>query len=99
MNQPNVTSSVIRRLCLTVYSGAPPLLWESDVNPDSVAALKVLDEDPANTNNVLLVYSGASMAKTNYGDGGWEREHLWPNSYAEHFPHRQIAFGSRCRLA
>ena len=49
---------------------------------DTPDALKVLDEDPADTNNVILVYSGYSMAKTNYGpSSGWNREHLWPNSY------------------
>jgi endonuclease I len=45
-------------------------------------ALKVLDEDPANTNNVVLIYSGFSVAKTNFGlSTGWNREHLWANSY------------------
>jgi endonuclease I len=41
----------------------------------------VLDEDPANTNNVIRIYSGWSVPKTDYGVSGWNREHLWPNSY------------------
>src|SRR5262249_8217274 len=56
------------------------ILYDSTVSLDTVEALEVLDEDPANTNNVLLVYSGWSVPKANYGSG-WNREHLWPNSY------------------
>src|SRR5262245_34131251 len=52
----------------------------SSATVDTVDALQVLDEDPANTNNVILIYSGWSVPKTNYGNG-WNREHLWPNSY------------------
>jgi endonuclease I len=49
---------------------------------DTSDALKVLDEDPANTNNVLLIYAQRSEPKTNFAAaGGWNREHLWPNSY------------------
>ncbi len=51
-------------------------------------ALKVLDEDPANSANVILVYSGVSRPKTDTnGDGNtgtvasWEREHCWPKSF------------------
>src|SRR6266496_1041937 len=49
---------------------------------DVTAALKVLDQDPNNTNNVILIYSGRSdpAAKFNASDG-WNREHLWCNSY------------------
>src|ERR1044071_6060756 len=49
---------------------------------DVTAALKILDQDPNNTNNVILIYSGRSdpAAKFNAADG-WNREHLWCNSY------------------
>lgn len=43
------------------------------------AALKVIDEDPNNTNNVLLHYKGTSVAKSTFGTS-WNREHLWPQS-------------------
>jgi endonuclease I len=48
-----------------------------------VTTLDVLDEDPANTNNVILIYSQSSDAKTNYNitADGWNREHLWCDSY------------------
>lgn len=49
---------------------------------DTLDAVKVLDEDPADTNNVILIYSGWSVPKTNFGIAdGWNREHLWPDSY------------------
>jgi endonuclease I len=49
---------------------------------DTSDALRVLDEDPANTNNVLLLYARRSEPKSNFGGTtGWNREHLWPNSY------------------
>ncbi|MEI8346896.1 MAG: endonuclease, partial [Pseudomonadota bacterium] len=44
--------------------------------------LKDLDQDPANTNNVILVYSRRSEPKSTFGKVyGWNREHLWANSY------------------
>ncbi|QIJ62801.1 endonuclease [Streptomyces sp. JB150] len=51
-------------------------LWE---------ALKVTDQDPANSNNVKLLYSGISRSKTlNGGDvGDWNREHVWAISHGD----------------
>jgi endonuclease I len=49
---------------------------------DTSDALKIIDQDPANTNNVILLYARRSEAKTNFAvTGGWNREHVWPNSY------------------
>lgn len=39
----------------------------------------VLDQDPDNTNNVLLVYSGFSKPHDSH-HLVWNREHLWPRS-------------------
>jgi endonuclease I len=46
-------------------------------------ALKVTDQDPSNTSNVILLYSGTSRSKTlNGGDvGDWNREHTWAQSH------------------
>jgi len=45
-------------------------------------ALKVLDQDPADTNNVLCLYSRLSETKASFGaSAGWNREHCWCNSY------------------
>ncbi|MEV8548825.1 endonuclease [Streptomyces glaucescens] len=51
-------------------------LWE---------ALKVTDQDPANSNNVKLLYSGISRSKSlNGGDvGDWNREHVWAISHGD----------------
>jgi serine protease len=50
-------------------------------------ALKYTDEDPANTANVILLYTGRSQAKT-YNAGAnssdpdaWNREHVWAKSH------------------
>ncbi|WP_329376456.1 endonuclease [Streptomyces sp. NBC_01351] len=57
---------------------------QSKVSYDGVwNALKVTDQDPANPNNVILVYSGRSQSKsTNGGDpNDWNREHVWAKSH------------------
>jgi endonuclease I len=46
---------------------------------DTHDALEELDEDPDNPLNVILVYSGYSVAKSTWPD--WNREHAWPQSY------------------
>lgn len=45
-------------------------------------ALKVTDQDPSNSANVVLLYSGASRSKARNGGsvGDWNREHVWPQS-------------------
>ncbi|MEV5436030.1 endonuclease [Streptomyces sp. NPDC052682] len=51
-------------------------LWE---------ALKVTDQDPGNSGNVILLYSGKSRSKSlNGGDvGDWNREHVWAISHGD----------------
>ncbi|MCC2616409.1 ExeM/NucH family extracellular endonuclease [Aestuariibacter halophilus] len=51
-------------------------------------ALTVSDQDPANSDNVILLYSGWSLPKLSNGSGtqssnpdNWNREHVWPNSH------------------
>ncbi len=46
-------------------------------------ALKVTDQDPANANNVILLYTGRSQSKTSNGGGvdQWNREHVWAQSH------------------
>ncbi|GHH50413.1 endonuclease [Lentzea cavernae] len=48
-------------------------------------ALKATDQDPANANNVKLLYSGISLPKTSNGGGGdqWNREHVWAKSHGD----------------
>lgn len=44
--------------------------------------LKESDEDPNNTSNVILFYTGRSQSKSSNGGGtsDWNREHVWPQS-------------------
>ncbi|MGD6816438.1 endonuclease [Metabacillus sp. 113a] len=48
-------------------------------------ALRNTDEDPANSNNVLLLYTGRSQSK--FANGGnvndWNREHVWAKSHGD----------------
>ncbi|KUM69380.1 endonuclease [Streptomyces sp. ISL-22] len=48
-------------------------------------ALKVTDQDPNNSNNVKLLYSGISRSKSLNGGntGNWNREHVWAQSHGE----------------
>jgi endonuclease I len=48
-------------------------------------ALKVTDQDPNNSANVILLYSGISRSKTLNGgnSGNWNREHVWPQSHGD----------------
>lgn len=45
--------------------------------------LQQTDEDPANSNHVILLYSGWSYAKSNHGGdpSEWNREHVWAKSH------------------
>ena len=49
-------------------------------------AISYTDEDPANTNNVILLYAGRSTAKTfrvntSSSLDAWNREHVWAKSH------------------
>jgi len=60
-------------------SGHRVIRYSSGAN-NTRPALEVLDANPAATNEVLLVYSGSNVLAATFPDG-WNREHLWPNSY------------------
>lgn len=48
-------------------------------------ALKEIDEDPTNSENVILIYTGKSLPKTANGTGedDWNREHVWAKSHGD----------------
>lgn len=57
-----------------------------EINYDAVKlAVQILDEDPNNVLNVLLIYKGNSIPKTDFDAGvdGWNREHIWPQSHGD----------------
>ena len=47
--------------------------------------LKESDEDPQNPNNVILLYTGRSQAKSTFGGNSneWNREHTWAKSHGD----------------
>jgi endonuclease I len=47
--------------------------------------LKDTDEDPNNSNNVILLYTGWSYPKSSFGGGAsdWNREHTWAKSHGD----------------
>lgn len=63
-----------------ISSGVTTLSYDAVWN-----ALKVTDQDPANSSNVILLYSGISRSKAlNGGDtGDWNREHVWAKSHGD----------------
>ncbi|MFF1818978.1 endonuclease [Kribbella sp. NPDC058245] len=64
----------------TIISSQTKLTYDQAWN-----ALKDTDQDPANTNNVILIYSGRSQSKTTNGGGvnDWNREHVWAKSHGD----------------
>ncbi|MFF1896710.1 endonuclease I family protein [Streptomyces sp. NPDC058206] len=48
-------------------------------------ALKNTDQDPANSSNVILLYTGRSEPKSDNGGavGQWNREHVWAKSHGD----------------
>jgi endonuclease I len=63
-----------------ISSGVTKLSYDAVWN-----ALKVTDQDPANSSNVILLYSGHSRSKTLNGGstGNWNREHVWAQSHGD----------------
>ena len=79
----NKTGLELRRALHDIIRGHVIIPYASS-SFDTSDALRILDEDPANTNNVRLLYAQRSIAKSAFamtGGTGWNREHLWPNSY------------------
>jgi len=52
--------------------------------------LKQSDEDPNNSNNIILIYTGNSIEKINFASNGesdfWNREHVWAKSHGNFGP-------------
>jgi endonuclease I len=48
-------------------------------------ALRKTEEDPTNSNNVILLYTGRSQSKYTNGSGvnDWNREHVWAKSHGD----------------
>lgn len=74
------TGAALKSTLHTIISSQTKLTYDQVWN-----ALKDTDQDPANANNVILLYSGRSQSKTTNGGGvnDWNREHVWAKSHGD----------------
>ncbi|WP_406049667.1 endonuclease [Kribbella sp. NBC_00889] len=74
------TGPALKAALHTIISSQTKLTYDQVWN-----ALKDTDQDPANTSNVIEIYSGRSISKTtNGGDpDDWNREHVWAKSHGD----------------
>ena len=86
---PGYYQSATNKTGFTVRAALHEIINDHTVIPyfhgfflDTSDALRVLDQDPQNPANVLLPYAQRSEPTNTFGLAtGWNREHLWPNSY------------------
>ncbi|MFI8860468.1 endonuclease I family protein [Streptomyces prasinus] len=74
------TGTALKSSLHTIISSQTKLSYSAVWN-----ALKATDQDPNNSNNVILLYSGVSRAKSLNGGntGNWNREHVWAKSHGD----------------
>ncbi|WP_409471985.1 endonuclease I family protein [Streptomyces sp. HC307] len=74
------TGTALKDSLHTIISNQTKLSYSAVWN-----ALKVTDQDPNNSSNVILLYSGISRSKSLNGGstGNWNREHVWAQSHGD----------------
>jgi endonuclease I len=74
------TGAALKSALHTIISNQTKLSYDQVWN-----ALKDTDQDPANTNNVIEIYSGRSLSKSSNGGDpdDWNREHVWAKSHGD----------------
>ncbi|WP_040454376.1 endonuclease [Kribbella catacumbae] len=74
------TGPALKSALHTIISSQTKLSYDQVWN-----ALKDTDQDPANSSNVILLYSGRSQSKSTNGGGvnDWNREHVWAKSHGD----------------
>lgn len=74
------TGAALKSALHTIISNQTKLSYDQVWN-----ALKDTDQDPANSSNVILLYSGRSQSKSTNGGGvnDWNREHVWAKSHGD----------------
>ena len=70
----NQNGSTLKSALHEIIKGHTVISYTADT-----AALGVVDQDPQNSNNVILVYSGYSVAASSYPL--WNKEHIWLESF------------------
>ena len=79
----NLTGATLKSALHDLIKGHTVIPYSSS-GLDTHDALNMLDQDPTNSNNVILIYSGYSVPKTNWDNGtssAWNREHMYPESF------------------
>jgi len=83
------TGSELKTALYNIIKGHTEYPYTSD-NPDVWDALKDVDEDPNNSDNLILLYTGRSQAKilnsgetTSSDNNLWNREHVWAKSHGD----------------
>ncbi|GAB2806128.1 endonuclease [Lentzea nigeriaca] len=76
----NKTGTALKSALNTIIGNQRKLSYEQVWD-----ALKNTDQDPNNTSNVILLYSGMSRAKSLSGgtSASWNREHVWAKSHGD----------------
>ena len=71
-----------RQLHEQVRAETTVIPYSSSSKFDTSDALAILDALPGDTNTVRLIYSNSTLPASTFGaTTGWNREHLWCNSY------------------
>ncbi|HSW46181.1 MAG TPA: endonuclease [Phycisphaerae bacterium] len=69
------TGSTLKSVLNTIIAGHTVRSYDA-----AQQALQLLDRDPNNSANIILIYTGVSVPKAWDGGITWNREHLWPDS-------------------
>ena len=78
----SLSAAEIRTALLGKIDEHTALPYTSSSSTDVWDALEVLDADPSDSSNVILIYGQTSVSKDAHTDSdGWNREHVWPKSY------------------
>lgn len=72
-----LTGTALRDALHDIIDNHNPVPYSSS-SFDTRDAINILQEDPSNSNNVILIYSGFSVPKSSWP--AYNREHIWPTS-------------------
>src|SRR5687768_6860697 len=85
--------SELRSVLHAIISNHRVISYDSTTT-DTADALTVLDQDLGNPATLLLLYSTSTASVVSFGPG-WNREHMWPDSYGLDEPAQSDLFNLR----
>ncbi len=74
------TPATLRTTVHTAIAGHTKIPYTSG-STDTWDVLELADQNPANTTQILDLYKNSALTKFGGGNGPYNREHSWPNSY------------------